>query len=127
MCKTNFGDDFKRDSQFTSRDWASFLQHQNLDHSMSRRGNCHANAVAKSFFKRERIRRRTYRTRAEVRQEVFDYIEMFCNPSRKHTQNRLLSPVEYERQHEMITDGVEKPWGYSSGFDVIGSASDECD
>ena len=49
-------------SQFTSRDWASFLRHHNLEHSMSRRGNCHDNAVAKSFFnllKRERIRRRT--------------------------------------------------------------------
>ena len=49
-------------SQFTSMDWASFLKHHNLEHSMSRRGNCHDNAVAESFFsllKRERIRRRT--------------------------------------------------------------------
>lgn len=47
---------------------------------MSRRGNCHDNAVAESFFnllKRERIRRRTYKTRVEARQDVFDYIEMF--------------------------------------------------
>lgn len=51
-------------SQFTSMDWASFLKHHNLVHSMSRRGNCHNNAVAESFFnllKRERIRRRVYR------------------------------------------------------------------
>lgn len=51
-------------SQFTSMDWASFLKHHNLVHSMSRRGNCHDNAVAESFFnllKRERIRRRVYR------------------------------------------------------------------
>jgi len=50
---------------------------------MSRRGNCHDNAVAESFFnllKRERIRRRAYKTRAEARQDVFDYIEMFYNP-----------------------------------------------
>jgi putative transposase len=49
---------------------------------MSRRGNCHDNAVAESFFnllKRERMRRRTYKTRAEARQDVFDYIEMFYN------------------------------------------------
>ncbi|KSV74497.1 hypothetical protein N182_28055 [Sinorhizobium sp. GL2] len=48
-------------SQFTSMDWASFLRHHNLAHSMSRRGNCHANAVAEGLFdllKRERIRRR---------------------------------------------------------------------
>jgi putative transposase len=53
-------------SQFTSIDWASFLKHHNLEHSMSRRGNCHDNAVAESFFnllKRERIRRRTYKPR----------------------------------------------------------------
>ncbi len=52
---------------------------------MSRRGNCHDNAVAESFFnllKRERIRRRTYKTRVVARQDVFDYIEMFYNPKR---------------------------------------------
>ncbi|CAK7260631.1 transposase (plasmid) [Shinella sp. WSC3-e] len=70
-------------SQFTSMDWASFLKHHKLVHCMSRRGNCHDNAVAESFFnllKRERIRRRVYRSRDEARQDVFDYIEMFCNP-----------------------------------------------
>lgn len=43
---------------------------------MSRHGNCHDNAVAESFFnllKRERIRRRVYRSRDEARQDVFDY------------------------------------------------------
>lgn len=53
-------------SQFTSREWQSFLRRHNLDASMSRRGNCHDNAVAESVFqllKRERIRRRTYPTR----------------------------------------------------------------
>ena len=61
---------------------------------MSRRGNCHDNAVAESFFnliKRERIRRQTYKTRAEARQDVFDYIEMFYNPVRKHATNAILS------------------------------------
>lgn len=96
-------------SQFTSMDWASFLKAHNLEHSMSRRGNCHDNAVAESFFnllKRERIRRRTYRTRAEARQDVFDYIEMFYNPKRKHVRNGMLSPVNFERQQETITEGV---------------------
>lgn len=61
-------------------DWAAFLRADNLGHSMSRRGDRHDNAVAESFFnllKRERIRRRNYRTREEARQDVFDYIEMF--------------------------------------------------
>ncbi|SFQ79144.1 putative transposase [Donghicola eburneus] len=77
-------------SQFTSMDWAAFLRAHKQEHSMSRRGNCHDNAVAESFFnllKREQIRRETYRTRAEGRQDVFDYIEMFYNPKRKHAHN----------------------------------------
>ncbi len=96
-------------SQFTSMDWASFLRVHNLEHSMSRRGNCHDNAVAESFFnllKRERIRRRTYKTRVDARQDVFDYIEMFYNPTRKHARNGMLSPVDFERQQEMKTEGV---------------------
>lgn len=96
-------------SQFTSIDWAAFLRAHNLAHSMSRRGNCHDNAVAESFFnllKRERIRRRTYRTREEARQDVFDYIEMFYNPKRKHARNGMLSPVEFERRQKMRHEGV---------------------
>ena len=96
-------------AQFTSRDWASFLKAHNLEHSMSRRGNCHDNAVAESFFsalKRERIRRRTYKTRDEARQDVFDYIEMFYNPKRKHGRNGMLSPAEFERQQKTRTEGV---------------------
>ncbi len=96
-------------SQFTSLEWASFLKHHNLGHSMSRRGNCHDNAVAESFFnllKRERIRRRTYKTREEARRDVFDYIEMFYNPKRKHARNGMLSPVEFERQQKMKQEGV---------------------
>ena len=72
-------------AQFTSKAWQSFLGKHNLDASMSRRGNCHDNAVAESFFhllKRERIRRRTYATRDAARRDVFDYIEMFYNPTR---------------------------------------------
>lgn len=62
-------------SQFTSLDWASFLKHHDLQPSMSRRGNCHDNVVAESFFnllKRERIRRKVYRTRKEAMADVFD-------------------------------------------------------
>lgn len=67
-------------SQFTSHEWQAFLQIHNLIASMSRRGNCHDNAVAESFFqllKRERIRRKTYTTREVARADVFDYIKMF--------------------------------------------------
>ena len=96
-------------SQFTSMDWASFLKNHNLEHSMSRRGNCHDNAVAESFFnllKRERIRRRTYKTRDDARRDVFDYIEMFYNPKRKHARNGMLSPVDFEAQQKTKNEGV---------------------
>ena len=96
-------------SQFTSMDWASFLKHHNLEHSISRHGNCHDNAVAESFFnllQRERIRCRTYKTRADARQDVFDYIEMFYNPKRKHVRNGNLSPVGFKRQQDMNNKGV---------------------
>ena len=76
---------------------------------MSRRGNCHDNAVAESFFnllKRERIRRRTYKTRTKARKDVFHYIEMFYNSTRKHVRNGMLSPVEFERQQKMSAEGV---------------------
>jgi hypothetical protein len=93
----------------TSRRLAGSRRDGNLEHSMSRRGNCHDNAVAESFFnllKRERIRRRTYKTRAEARQDVFDYIEMFYNPKRKYVRNGMRSPVEFERQQKMTTEVV---------------------
>jgi putative transposase len=89
-------------SQFSSHDWQSFLKSHNLQPSMSRRGNCHDNAVAESFFqllKRERIRRKVYRDRDAARQDVFNYIELFYNPHRRHGYNNGLSPVNYEKQH----------------------------
>jgi len=74
----------------------------NLVGSMSRRGNCHDNAVAESFFqllKRERIKRRIYIDREEARRDVFDYIEMFYNPNRRHGYNHGLSPVKFEKKY----------------------------
>jgi putative transposase len=87
--------------QFTSDAWQSFLGDHGIVCSMSRRGNCHYNAVAESFYqliKRERIKRRIYPTRADARSDVFDYIEMFYNPKRRHGTIGGVSPVEFERQ-----------------------------
>ena len=89
-------------SQFSSHDWQAFLKCHNLVPSMSRRGNCHDNAVAESFFqllKRERIKRRIYANRNEARSDVFDYIEMFYNPKRRHGYNGDVSPVQFEMQY----------------------------
>ena len=89
-------------SQFGSHDWQDFLKSHNLEPSMSRRGNCHDNAVAESFFqllKRERIRRKIYADREEARRDIFDYIEMFYNPKRRHGYNNQLSPANFEKQY----------------------------
>ncbi len=96
-------------SQFTSHEWQKFLDGHNLEASVSRRGNCHDNAVAESFFhllKRERIRRRTYATRKDARDDIFDYIEFFYNPKRKHGNNGLLSPIDFEQQTILKSQGV---------------------
>ncbi|MDH5857639.1 IS3 family transposase [Lampropedia aestuarii] len=90
--------------QFTSHEWQSFLEDHNLCCSMSRRGDCHDNAVAESFFqllKRERIRKKIYATRQGARSDVFNYIEMFYNPIRRHSSAEGLSPVEFERRNSM--------------------------
>ena len=76
---------------------------------MSRRGNCHDNAVAESFFqllKRERIRRQIYPTREDARADVFNYIEMFYNPKRRHSTAGGLSPVQFEQHHSQRLSSV---------------------
>ena len=89
-------------TQYTSTEWQAFLKVHGIVPSMSRRGNCHDNAVAESFFqllKRERIKRRTYATRTDATSDIFDYIEMFYNPVRRHGSNEGLSPMQFERQY----------------------------
>jgi len=86
-------------SQFGSDDWARFMREHHLDASMSRRGNCYDNAVAESFFsslKKERTRRNTYRSRDELRADIFDYIEVFYNRRRRHSYLGHISPAQFE-------------------------------
>ena len=81
---------------------------------MSRRGNCHDNAMAENFFnllKRERIRRRTYKTREAARRDIFDYIEIFYNSKRKHARNRMLSPVDFENRQRNASQEVSRKLG----------------
>lgn len=91
-------------TQFTSEDWQSFLREHDIVCSISRRGNCHDNAAMESFFqllKRERIKRRIYSNHDEARADVFQYIEMFYNPKRRHSSNDGPSPVEFEKQYAL--------------------------
>ena len=95
--------------QFTGQEWQTFLRDHNLVSSMSRRGNCHDNAVAESFFqllKRELIRRRVYATRDDARADVSNYNEMFYNSQRRHSSAAGLSPVELEQRHSQRLTSV---------------------
>ena len=86
-------------SQYGSDDFRRFCQSHNLEPSMSRRGNCWDNAVAESFFsslKKERIRKRIYKTRELARADIFDYIEVFYNRTRRHSHLGGISPEAFE-------------------------------
>lgn len=88
-----------RGPQYTSDDFRDLLAKHGIDCSMSSRGSCYDNAPVESFFsllKRERIRRRIYRTREEAKADIFDYIECFYNRRRKHAYLGYISPVEFE-------------------------------
>ena len=87
-------------SQYGSDDWLRFCREHNLDASMSRRGNCWDNAVAESFFsslKKERIKKRIYKTRDLARADIFDYIEVFYNRQRRHSHLGGVSPEAFEQ------------------------------
>ena len=90
-------------SQYSSYEWQDFLKAHNLDASMSRRGNCHDNAVAESFFhtlKTELVYHKVYETKAKANQSIFEYIEVYYNRQRPHSANGNLSPVEFEKQRK---------------------------
>ena len=87
-------------SQYTSEDFQRLLADQQIACSMSRRGDCWDNAAIESFFstlKRERLNRTRYASRDQARADVFDYIERFYNPRRRHSTLGQLSPDQFER------------------------------
>lgn len=90
-----------RGSQYTSEPFQRVLADQGLSCRMSRSGNCWDNAAMESFFsslKTERTARTTYRSRDQAKADVFDDIERFYNPRRRHSTLGYLSPMEFERQ-----------------------------
>jgi len=94
-----------RGSQYASADYQRLLAQHGLRGSMSRRGDCWDNAVAESFFaslKLELVYQVQWRTRAEVRTAIFEYLELFYNRRRRHSSLGYLSPVEFERQNQRL-------------------------
>ena len=92
---------FAHGRQYTSEQFQKLMSDHGVVCSMSRSGNVWDNAAMESFFsslKTERTARKTYRTRDQAKADVFDYIECFYNPKRRHSTIGYLSPVEFERQ-----------------------------
>ena len=88
-------------AQYTSEQFQRLMADHGITCSMSRSGNVWDNAAMESFFsslKTERTARKVYRTRDDARADVFDYIERFYNPRRRHSTLGYLSPVEFEEQ-----------------------------
>ncbi len=89
-----------RGSQYASEAFTDVLAGHGLRPSMSRKGNCYDNAAMESFFhtlKTEHVRHEHYRSHAEARASLFDYIEIFYNRQRLHSTLGYLSPEEFER------------------------------
>jgi putative transposase len=88
-------------SQYTSESFQRLMSDNGITCSMSRSGNCWDNAAMESFFsslKIERVRGKVYRTRDQARADVFDYIERFYNPTRRHSTIGYMSPIVFEEQ-----------------------------
>ena len=90
-----------RGVQYACGDFQRLLKRHGMVPSMSRKGDPYDNAVAESFFKTlkvELVYRRRFRTRAEAKAAVVEYIELFYNSRRRHSSLGYLSPNDYEKQ-----------------------------
>lgn len=91
-----------RGVQYASKDFRDLLKAHGMRASMSRKGNCYDNAAKESFFhtlKTELVHHEHYRTRAQARASIFEYIEAFYNRQRMHSTLGYRSPVEFENEN----------------------------
>lgn len=89
-------------SQYTAEAYRNKLKSHGMICSMSRKGECHDNAVMESFFhtlKDELVRERQYTTKTDARQSIFKYIELYYNRQRLHSTLGYEAPLEYERMN----------------------------
>jgi len=90
-----------RGSQYASGDYQEALETQGFLCSMSKKGDCYDNAAMESFFhslKVEQVNGCRYQTREEARADVFEYIEAYYNPIRRHSTLNYLSPRDFENR-----------------------------
>ena len=90
-----------RGCQYTSLAFGRRCREAGIVPSMGRRGDVYDNAVAEAFFatlETELLMRRSFPHRGAARAAIFDYIEGFYNPRRRHSTLGYPSPAEYERR-----------------------------
>lgn len=90
-----------RGSQYCAHDYQRLLNQFGMRCSMSRKGNCYDNAPMESFWgtlKTELVHHRRYETRAQARNEITEYIEMFYNRQRRHSKLGNLAPAVFAQQ-----------------------------
>lgn len=91
-----------RGSQYTSNEYIDLLNKNDIQISMSRKGDCFDNACVESFFatlKKELVYRCRFKTREEAKIEIWKYIASFYNERRMHSTLGYLSPNDYERAY----------------------------
>jgi putative transposase len=89
-----------RGSQYASDHYQRLLVRHGIECSMSEPGQCWDNAPMESFFatlKKELVHHEDYQTRAEAKASIFEYVETFYNPKRRHSSLGYLCPAEFER------------------------------
>jgi len=89
-------------SQYTSWAFGQRLRQAGLLGSMGSIGDCFDNSMVESFFgtlQLELLDRHNWATRDELAQAIFEYIEAWYNPRRRHSTLGMLSPVQYEQTH----------------------------
>jgi putative transposase len=92
-----------RGSEYASASYQMLLREQNIQASMSKKGDCYDNAMIESFWatlKKECPDEKMFSTRDEAKTAIFEYIEVYYNRKRRHSSLSYLSPVQYERQRE---------------------------
>lgn len=90
-------------TQFTSWAFTRRALDSGLVPSMGTIGDCYDNGMMESFWARmqvELLNRRRWRTRLELANAIFEYLEIFHDRQRRHSSLGMLSPIEYERRHE---------------------------
>ena len=97
-------------SQYVALIFGQKLRKAGIAQSMGSRGDCYDNAVCESFhatLEKELLRSCSFKTRQEAKTAIFDWIEAWYNPARRHSRLGYLSPDQYERNHDRVS--AERP------------------